>query len=105
QICVVFSKELKCWCRAIIKSIMSCTDYYLVECFLVDYAKYIYVKSKDIRIAEDKFMQIPYRAKQCGLYRTKPVTLHINFCEDTAKIIPAKRWDCAAAQYFQSLLK
>uniref|UniRef100_A0A8C6ZTT2 Putative ATP-dependent RNA helicase TDRD12 n=1 Tax=Nothoprocta perdicaria TaxID=30464 RepID=A0A8C6ZTT2_NOTPE len=105
QTCVVFSKELKCWCRAVIKSIMSCTDYYLAECFLVDYAKYISVKSKDIRIAVDAFMQIPYRAKQCGLYRTKPVTLHIDFCEDTAKIIPARRWDCAATQYFQSLLK
>uniref|UniRef100_A0A8C4KP73 Putative ATP-dependent RNA helicase TDRD12 n=1 Tax=Dromaius novaehollandiae TaxID=8790 RepID=A0A8C4KP73_DRONO len=105
QICVVFSKELKCWCRAAIKSIMSCTDHYLTECFLVDYAKYIFVKSNDIRVAVEAFMKIPYRAKQCGLYRTKPVTLHINFCEDTAKIVPAKRWDCAATQYFQSLLK
>ncbi|XP_068811535.1 putative ATP-dependent RNA helicase TDRD12 isoform X2 [Struthio camelus] len=105
QVCVVFSKELKCWCRAVIKSIMSCTDHYLTECFLVDYAKYISVKSNDIRVAVEAFMQIPYRAKQCGLYRTKPVTLHINFCEDTAKIVPAKRWDCAATQYFQNLLK
>ncbi|NXG27803.1 TDR12 helicase, partial [Dromaius novaehollandiae] len=86
QICVVFSKELKCWCRAAIKSIMSCTDHYLTECFLVDYAKYIFVNSNDIRVAVEAFMKIPYRAKQCGLYRTKPVTLHINFCEDTAKI-------------------
>nr|XP_013796709.1 PREDICTED: putative ATP-dependent RNA helicase TDRD12 [Apteryx mantelli mantelli] len=105
QICVVFSKELKCWCRAVIKSIMSCTDHYLTECFLVDYAKYISVKSNDIRVAVEAFMQIPYRAKQCGLYRTKPVTLHINFCENTAKIVPAKRWDFAATRYFQSLLK
>uniref|UniRef100_A0A8B9Q8N8 Putative ATP-dependent RNA helicase TDRD12 n=1 Tax=Apteryx owenii TaxID=8824 RepID=A0A8B9Q8N8_APTOW len=105
QICVVFSKELKCWCRAVIKSIMSCTDHYLTECFLVDYAKYISVQSNDIRVAVEAFMQIPYRAKQCGLYRTKPVTLHINFCENTAKIVPAKRWDFAATRYFQSLLK
>ncbi|XP_074014109.1 putative ATP-dependent RNA helicase TDRD12 [Numenius arquata] len=105
QICVVFSDELKCWCRAVIKSIMYCTDHYQTECFLVDYAKYIFVKSKDIRVALEAFMQIPYRAKKCRLYRTKPVTLRIDFCEDTAKIVPAKRWDSAATQYFQNLLK
>ncbi|XP_009464032.1 PREDICTED: putative ATP-dependent RNA helicase TDRD12 [Nipponia nippon] len=105
QTCVVFSEELKCWCRAVIKSIMYCTDHYQTECFLVDYAKYIFVKSKDIRIALEAFMQIPYRAKKCRLYRTKPVTLRIDFCEDTAKIVPAKRWDSAATRYFQNLLK
>ncbi|KAF1648457.1 DEAD-box ATP-dependent RNA helicase 20, partial [Eudyptes chrysocome] len=105
QICVVFSEELKCWCRAVIKSIMYCTDHYQTQCFLVDYAKYIFVKSKDIRVALEAFMQIPYRAKKCRLYRTKPVTLRIDFCEDTAKIVPAKRWDSAATRYFQNLLK
>ncbi|XP_010583411.1 PREDICTED: putative ATP-dependent RNA helicase TDRD12 [Haliaeetus leucocephalus] len=105
QICVVFSEELKCWCRAVIKSIMYCTDHYQTECFLVDYAKYIFVKSKDIRVALEAFMRIPYRAKKCRLFRTKPVTLRIDFCEDTAKIVPARRWDSAATRYFQNLLK
>ncbi|XP_054055906.1 putative ATP-dependent RNA helicase TDRD12 [Rissa tridactyla] len=105
QICVVFSEELRCWCRAVIKSIMYCTDDYQTECFLLDYAKYIFVKSKNIRVALEAFMQIPYRAKKCRLYRTKPVTLRIDFCEDTAKIVPAKRWDSAATWYFQNLLK
>uniref|UniRef100_A0A8C0B4T6 Putative ATP-dependent RNA helicase TDRD12 n=1 Tax=Buteo japonicus TaxID=224669 RepID=A0A8C0B4T6_9AVES len=105
QICVVFSEELKCWCRAVIKSIMYCTDHYQTECFLVDYAKYVFVKSKDIRVALEAFMRIPYRAKKCRLFRTKPVTLRIDFCEDTAKIVPARRWDSAATRYFQNLLK
>ncbi|KFP90177.1 Tudor domain-containing protein 12, partial [Apaloderma vittatum] len=105
QVCVVFSEKLKCWCRAVIKSIMSCTHDYQIECFLVDYAKYIIVKSNDIRVALEAFMQIPYRAKKCRLYRTKPVTLRVDLCEDTAKIVPAKRWDSAATQYFQNLLK
>uniref|UniRef100_A0A8C8A6U5 Putative ATP-dependent RNA helicase TDRD12 n=1 Tax=Otus sunia TaxID=257818 RepID=A0A8C8A6U5_9STRI len=105
QICVVFSEDLKCWCRAVIKSIMYCMDHYQTECFLVDYAKNIFVKAKDIRVALEAFMQIPYRAKKCRLYRTKPVTLHIDFCENTAKIVPAKRWDSAAIHYFQNLLK
>ncbi|XP_027322852.1 putative ATP-dependent RNA helicase TDRD12 isoform X1 [Anas platyrhynchos] len=105
QICVVFSEELKCWCRAVIKSIMYCAGHYQTECFLVDYAKYTIVKTKDVRVAMKAFMQIPYRAKKCRLHCTKPVTLRVNFCEDTAKIVPAQRWDNAATQYFQSLLK
>ncbi|KAK2529946.1 hypothetical protein Q9233_006331 [Columba guinea] len=105
QICVVFSEELECWCRAIVKSIMYCRDDYQIECFLVDYAKHIFVGTKDIRIAVEAFLQIPYRAKKCRLYRTKPVTLRVDFCENTAKIVPAKRWDSAAIQYFKNLLK
>ncbi|KAM8982960.1 putative ATP-dependent RNA helicase TDRD12 [Ara ararauna] len=105
QVCVVFSEELKCWCRAVIKSVMYCTDNYQMECFLVDYAKYIFVKSKDIRLAVEPFMQLPYRAKKCRLYRTRPVTLRIDLCEETAKTVPAKRWDSAATWYFQNLLK
>uniref|UniRef100_A0A669R6P5 Putative ATP-dependent RNA helicase TDRD12 n=1 Tax=Phasianus colchicus TaxID=9054 RepID=A0A669R6P5_PHACC len=105
QLCVVFSEELKCWCRAVVKSIMYCADHYQIECFLVDYAKYAFVKSKDVRVAVEGFMQIPFRAKKCGLYCTKPVTLHVNLCEDTAKIVPAKRWDNAATRYFQRLLE
>ncbi|XP_042677658.1 putative ATP-dependent RNA helicase TDRD12 [Centrocercus urophasianus] len=105
QLCVVFSEELKCWCRAVVKTIMYCADHYQIECFLVDYAKYVFVKSKHVRVAVEEFMQIPFRAKKCGLYRTKPVTLHVNLCEDIAKIVPAKRWDNAATRYFQSLLE
>ncbi|KAM9061450.1 putative ATP-dependent RNA helicase TDRD12 isoform 2-T4 [Sarcophilus harrisii] len=105
QACVVYCQELKCWCRAVIKSIMSSADHYLAECFLVDFAKYIPVKSKNIRVAVDAFMQLPYRAKKFRLYCTKPVTLHIDFCEDNAEIVPAKKWDSAAIQYFQNILK
>ncbi|XP_023582709.1 putative ATP-dependent RNA helicase TDRD12 [Trichechus manatus latirostris] len=105
QVCVVYCQELKCWCRAIIKSIMSSADHYLAECFLVDFAKYIPVKSKNIRVAVEAFMQLPYRAKKFGLYCTKPVTLHIDICEDSAEIVPARKWDSAAIQYFQNILK
>ncbi|NXT84075.1 TDR12 helicase, partial [Zapornia atra] len=105
QVCVVFSEELKCWCRAVIQSVMRSTDDYQTECFLVDYAKYIFVKSKNIRVPLDAFMRIPYRAKKCRLYRTKPVTLHIDFCAGAAKIISTDRWDSAAICYFQKLLK
>ncbi|XP_065423244.1 putative ATP-dependent RNA helicase TDRD12 isoform X5 [Chrysemys picta bellii] len=105
QVCVVFCQELKCWCRAVVKSILFCADHYLAECFLVDYAKYTPVKTKDIRVAVEAFMQLPYRAKKFRLYCTKPVTLRIDFCEDASEIVPAKRWDSAAIQYFQNLLK
>ncbi|KAM7060203.1 putative ATP-dependent RNA helicase TDRD12 isoform 2-T2 [Molossus nigricans] len=105
QVCVVYCQELKCWCRAVIKSIVCSADHYLAECFLVDFAKYIPVKSKDIRVAVETFMQLPYRAKKFRLYCIKPVTLHIDFCEDSAKIVSAKKWDTAAIQYFQNILK
>ncbi|XP_060041653.1 putative ATP-dependent RNA helicase TDRD12 isoform X2 [Erinaceus europaeus] len=105
QVCVVYCQELKCWCRAVIKSLVSSADHYLAECFLVDFAKYIPVKSKNIRVAVENFMQLPYRAKKFRLYCTKPLTLHIDFCEDSAEIVPAKKWDSAAVQYFQNILK
>ncbi|KAM7339843.1 hypothetical protein ACRRTK_000458 [Alexandromys fortis] len=65
QVCVVYCQELKCWCRAVIKSIVSSADHYLAECFLVDFAKCIPVKSKK----------------------------------------PATKWDSAAIQYFQNILR
>ncbi|KAG8510029.1 putative ATP-dependent RNA helicase TDRD12, partial [Galemys pyrenaicus] len=105
QVCVVYCQELKCWCRAVIKSIVSSADHYLADCFLVDFAKYIPVKSKNIRVAVEAFMQLPYRAKKFRLYCTKPVTLQIDVCEDSAEIVPAKKWDSAAIQYFQNILK
>ncbi|XP_054553035.1 putative ATP-dependent RNA helicase TDRD12 isoform X2 [Talpa occidentalis] len=105
QVCVVYCQELKCWCRAIIKSIVSSADHYLADCFLVDFAKYIPVKSKNIRVAVEAFMQLPYRAKKFRLYCTKPVTLQIDVCEDSAEIVPAMKWDSAAIQYFQNILK
>ncbi|XP_055002110.1 putative ATP-dependent RNA helicase TDRD12 [Sorex araneus] len=105
QVCVVYCQELKSWCRAVIKSIVSSADHYLAECFLVDFAKNIPVKSKNIRVAVESFMQLPYRAKKFRLYCTQPVTLHIDFCEDSAEILPSKKWDSAAVQYFQNILK
>ncbi|XP_006867448.1 PREDICTED: putative ATP-dependent RNA helicase TDRD12 [Chrysochloris asiatica] len=105
QVCVVYCQELKCWCRAIIKSIMSSAGRCLADCFLVDFAKNIPVRSKNIRVAVETFMQLPYRAKKFGLFCTKPVTLHIDVCEDSSGIVPAKKWDSAAVEYFQNLLR
>ncbi|XP_029422503.1 putative ATP-dependent RNA helicase TDRD12 [Nannospalax galili] len=105
QVCVVYCQELKCWCRAVIKSIVSSADHYLAECFLVDFAKYIPVKSKNIRVAVESFMQLPYRAKKFRLYCIKPVTLHIDICEDNAEIAPTTKWDSAAIQYFQNIIR
>eukprot|EP00069_Balaena_mysticetus_P013318 bmy_22256T0 len=59
----------------------------------------------NIRVAVETFMRLPYRAKKFRLYCTKPVTLHIDFCEDSTEIVPAKKWDSAAIRYFQNILK
>ncbi|XP_048372100.1 putative ATP-dependent RNA helicase TDRD12 isoform X2 [Sphaerodactylus townsendi] len=104
KVCVVYCHELKSWCRAIVKSILSCTDYCLVECFLVDHAKTVPVKTDRICVALESFMRLPYRAKKFRLYCTKPVTLRVDYCNNNAEIVPANRWDVAAVQYFQNLL-
>ncbi|XP_041314929.1 putative ATP-dependent RNA helicase TDRD12 [Pyrgilauda ruficollis] len=105
QVYVVFSEELKCWCRALVESVRCQADGYQLGCFLVDYAKYCSVPSENIRVLAEAFAKIPDRAKKCRLYCTKPLTLHIDYCENTAKIGPAKRWDTAAIHHFRKLLE
>ncbi|NWV68846.1 TDR12 helicase, partial [Malurus elegans] len=102
---VVFSEELRCWCRALVESVRCRGDGYQLGCFLVDHARYCSVASENIRVLAKAFAKIPDRAKKCCLYCTKPLTLHIDFCENTAKIGPAKRWDTAAIQHFRKLVE
>ncbi|XP_025024114.1 putative ATP-dependent RNA helicase TDRD12 isoform X2 [Python bivittatus] len=104
QVCAVYCQELKSWCRAVVKSIISCTDYYVAECFLVDYAKSVHVKTEKICVALKSFMRLPYRAKKFRLYCVKPVTLRVNYYSDNAEIVPANKWDIAAIQHLQNLL-
>ncbi|XP_053808808.1 putative ATP-dependent RNA helicase TDRD12 [Vidua chalybeata] len=105
QVYVVFSEELKCWCRALVESIWCQADGFQLRCFLVDYAKYCSVASKNIRVLAGAFAKMPHRAKKCRLHCTKPLTLYIDYCENTAKLGPAKRWDTAAIHYFRKLLE
>ncbi|XP_062997501.1 putative ATP-dependent RNA helicase TDRD12 [Elgaria multicarinata webbii] len=104
QVCTVYCQELKSWCRAVVKSITSCTDYYLADCFLVDFAKSVHVQTDRICVALESFMRLPYRAKKFRLYGMKPVTLRVDYHSDKAEIVPTNRWDVAAVQYFQNLL-
>ncbi|XP_071423852.1 putative ATP-dependent RNA helicase TDRD12 isoform X2 [Pithys albifrons albifrons] len=104
QVCVVFSEELQRWCRAVVQSVQPCMDGYHARCFLVDYAKYSFVDVENIRVPVEMFTNLPYRAKKCSLYCTKPLTLCLDFCENIAKMGPAKIWDSAAIQHFQNLL-
>ncbi|XP_017596474.1 PREDICTED: putative ATP-dependent RNA helicase TDRD12 isoform X1 [Corvus brachyrhynchos] len=105
QVYVVFSEELQCWCRALVESVQRQADGCQLRCFLVDYARYCSVASENMRVLVRAFAKIPYRATKCRLYCTKPLTLCIDYCEDTAKIGPAKRWDAAAIQHFRKLLE
>lgn len=43
---MVFSEELKCWCRALVESIWCQANGYQLRCFLVDYAKHCSVPSE-----------------------------------------------------------
>ncbi|XP_029464271.1 putative ATP-dependent RNA helicase TDRD12 isoform X2 [Rhinatrema bivittatum] len=105
QIYMAYCQELKRWCRAIVESFISSADGYLAECFLVDHAKYVPVKTKSIRTLVETCLRLPFRAKKFKLSHIQPVTLCIDFYKDTAELGPAKRWDSAAIHYFQSLLK
>uniref|UniRef100_A0A8C9U769 RNA helicase n=1 Tax=Serinus canaria TaxID=9135 RepID=A0A8C9U769_SERCA len=89
QVYVVFSEELKCWCRALVESVRCQADGYQLGCFLVDYAKYCSVPSENIRVLTGAFAKIPHRAKKCRLHCTKPLTLHIDYCENTATEVKA----------------
>ncbi|NXK86397.1 TDR12 helicase, partial [Formicarius rufipectus] len=104
QLCVVFREELQCWCRAVVQSVRHRSDGCRFGCFLVDYGRHCFVKLENIRIPLQMCEKLPYRAKKCGLYCVKPLTLHIDFCEGTAKIGPAKKWDTAAIRRFQNLI-
>ncbi|XP_032087081.1 putative ATP-dependent RNA helicase TDRD12 [Thamnophis elegans] len=104
QVCAVYCEELKSWCRAVVNSIISYTDYYIAECFLVDYAKTVPVNTKKICVVVKSFMRLPYRATKFRLYCVKPLTLRVNYNNDNAEIVPANTWDVAAIQYFQNLL-
>ncbi|XP_026574893.1 putative ATP-dependent RNA helicase TDRD12 [Pseudonaja textilis] len=104
QVCAVYCEELKSWCRAVVNSIISYTDYYIAECFLVDYAKTIPVNTEKICVVIKPFVRLPYRATKFRLYCVKPVTLRVNYYNDNSEIVPANKWDIAAIQYFQNLL-
>lgn len=56
-------------------------------CVIFTYNRIICILPLSIRVAVESFMQLPYRAKKFRLYCTKPVTLHIDLCEDTAEIV------------------
>nr|XP_033796159.1 putative ATP-dependent RNA helicase TDRD12 isoform X2 [Geotrypetes seraphini]XP_033796160.1 putative ATP-dependent RNA helicase TDRD12 isoform X2 [Geotrypetes seraphini] len=105
QVCMAYCQELKCWCRAVVESFIFSADGYLAECFLVDHAKYIPVKTKNIRAVVETCLRLPFRAKKFKLCHIQPITLCVDFTKDTAELGPAKRWDSAAIQHFQSLLK
>lgn len=47
QICIVYSIELKSWCRAFVESLFLSTDGYHAMCFLVDKAERIVVKADE----------------------------------------------------------
>uniref|UniRef100_A0A8C6YA12 RNA helicase n=1 Tax=Naja naja TaxID=35670 RepID=A0A8C6YA12_NAJNA len=104
QVCAVYCEELKSWCRAVVNSIISYTDYYVAECFLVDYAKTVPVNTEKICVVIKSFVRLPYRATKFRLYCVKPVTLRVNYYKDNSEIVPANKWDISAIQYFQNLL-
>ncbi|XP_039618335.1 putative ATP-dependent RNA helicase TDRD12 [Polypterus senegalus] len=105
QVCIVYSKKIKSWCRAFIDSHHHESNGHHVMCFLLDYADYVIVEKKHIQAAIKKFMHLPYWAKKFRLAGLQPSRLTVDLYRDKAEMVPASQWDNAAVRYFQNLVQ
>ncbi|XP_040264894.1 putative ATP-dependent RNA helicase TDRD12 [Bufo bufo] len=103
-LCVVFNKEMKSWCRAILESSTCMAQDELVDCFLLDYALYCPIMKKNIRFPVEECRNLPFRARKFKLHHIQPISLRFNVFENKLEMGQVKRWDTAAIDYFRQLL-
>ncbi|XP_054632592.1 putative ATP-dependent RNA helicase TDRD12 [Dunckerocampus dactyliophorus] len=104
QVCVVYWSQMKMWCRALLEAIISDSVTCHARCYLVDHGELLVVAFRQIRLAEENFLQLPFWMRRFHLARIKPTTLHVSFCEK-AKLVTASRWDSSATFYVCNLIK
>nr|XP_057931259.1 putative ATP-dependent RNA helicase TDRD12 isoform X2 [Doryrhamphus excisus] len=104
QMCVVYSSQMKMWCRAMLEAIIFDSVTCHARCYLVDHGELLVVVFRQIRLVEERFLQLPFWMRRFHLARVTPTTLHVSFCEK-AKLVTASRWDSSATCYMCNLIK
>ncbi|XP_051545297.1 putative ATP-dependent RNA helicase TDRD12 [Myxocyprinus asiaticus] len=104
-VCVVFSPDLKSWCRAVVESVFQGTAGGQALCLLVDHGDRIITRAEDVRTPLEKFLQLPFRVRRFKLSGIRPVTLQLSISNEMAKLVPSSTWDSSATKYLHNLLQ
>ncbi|KAM3609762.1 uncharacterized protein V6R79_019935 [Siganus canaliculatus] len=105
QVFVVYWSTAKSWCRAVVESIIVDSVSCRARCLLVDYGERLVISTDQIRVAEQKFLQLPFWVQHFHLARIKPTTLRVSVLEERAELIPSSLWDSSATLYLHNLLR
>ncbi|XP_051975326.1 putative ATP-dependent RNA helicase TDRD12 [Xyrauchen texanus] len=104
-VCVVFSPDLKSWCRAVVESVFQGTTSGQALCLLVDHGDRIITRAEDVRTPLEKFLQLPFRVRHFKLAGIRPMTLQLSISNEMAKLVPSSTWDSSATKYLHNLLQ
>ncbi|XP_026095350.1 putative ATP-dependent RNA helicase TDRD12 [Carassius auratus] len=104
-VCVVFSLDLKSWCRAVVESVFQGTGDTQAWCLLLDHGDRIIVRADDVRSPLERFLQLPFRVRRFKLAGIRPMTLQVPISENTAELVPSSTWDSSATKYLHNLLQ
>ncbi|XP_059402519.1 putative ATP-dependent RNA helicase TDRD12 [Carassius carassius] len=104
-VCVVFSLDLKSWCRAVVESVFQGTGDTQAWCLLLDHGDRIIVRADDVRSPLERFLQLPFRVRRFKLAGIRPMTLQVPIAENTAELVPSSTWDSSATKYLHNLLQ
>ncbi|XP_058500478.1 putative ATP-dependent RNA helicase TDRD12 isoform X2 [Solea solea] len=105
QVYVVYWSMMKSWCRAVVESVVKDSASCRARCLLVDYGERLVITKDQIRVAVDKFLQLPFWMRKFHLAGLKPTTLRVSLFEEKAELVPSTQWDSSATLYLHNLLQ
>ncbi|XP_056244242.1 putative ATP-dependent RNA helicase TDRD12 [Seriola aureovittata] len=105
QMCVVYWSVMKSWCRAVVESVIMDSVSCKARCVLIDHGERLIVPSDQIRVATEKFLQLPFWVRRFHLAGIKPTTLRVSVFEEKAELTPSTQWDSSATLYLHNLLQ
>uniref|UniRef100_A0A3B4WLS7 RNA helicase n=1 Tax=Seriola lalandi dorsalis TaxID=1841481 RepID=A0A3B4WLS7_SERLL len=104
QMCVVYWSVMKSWCRAVVESVIMDSVSCKARCVLIDHGERLVVPSDQIRVATEKFLQLPFWVRRFHLAGIKPTTLRVSVFEEKAELTPSTQWDSSKQITFISFL-